>query len=206
MSWVKIARGNLQENLHLTAMLSWQKFWARRMWASPTGPSNLDTSRNTATKEPATALFCFTYACSSELVSLYFIPMSERIYVAASFEQREEVRVLHERLKAEGHAITADWTTHKEIVSLESEEEREALKRQYAIEDTDGVTTASVYALLLGSRKSTGAHIELGIGCRYQVARICLIGEVDESQLFYSHPSIITVPNADAFIDLLSSH
>jgi hypothetical protein len=32
---VKNACGILQENLHLTAVLSWQKFWARRMWASP---------------------------------------------------------------------------------------------------------------------------------------------------------------------------
>jgi hypothetical protein len=39
--------------------------------------------------------------------------MSERVYVAASFEQREEVRDLHAQVVEAGHTITADWTTHK---------------------------------------------------------------------------------------------
>ena len=129
--------------------------------------------------------------------------MSERIYVAASFEQKDEVKALHKQLQAAGHTITVDWTTHKEIVSLESEEEREALKRQYATEDTNGIISASVYVLLLGSRKSTGAHIELGIALGAQIPRIYLIGKVDVSQLFYSHPSITTVPTIDAFMHML---
>lgn len=118
--------------------------------------------------------------------------MSERVYVAASFEQRDEVRDLHAQLVEAGHMITADWTTHKEIVSLESAEEREKLKQQYAVEDTDGVLNASVYCLLLKDRKSTGAHIELGIALGAHVELICIIGQVDESQLFYSHPDIST--------------
>lgn len=129
--------------------------------------------------------------------------MAERIYIAASFEQRDEVRELYGRLREAGHIITADWTTHKEIVSLESEEEREALKRQYAIEDTEGVTSATVYVLLLGERKSTGAHIELGIALGAGIGRICLIGNPDDAQLFYSHPTITTFPTADSFLDSL---
>ncbi len=129
--------------------------------------------------------------------------MTERIYVAASFEQRDEVRALHKKLREAGHTITADWTTHKEIASLETEEEREALKQQYAVEDTNGVTSASVYALLLSDRKSTGAHIELGIALGANLGRICLIGEPDESQLFYSHPAITVYPDTDTFVDSL---
>lgn len=129
--------------------------------------------------------------------------MSERVYVAASFEQRDEVKDLYKQLKEAGHTITADWTTHKEIESLESEEEREALKRQYVIEDSEGVASATVYALLIGSRKSTGAHIELGIAIGAKIPRIFLIGVVDDSQLFYSHPSIIEASDTDTFIDML---
>lgn len=47
---MRIACGSSQENLHLTAMLSWQKFWARRMWASP-APSlifSIDNNRGIA--------------------------------------------------------------------------------------------------------------------------------------------------------------
>jgi MFS family permease len=49
---VKTASGSLQENLHQTAMLSWQKFWARRMWASP-APAIISTLRE--------VLFCYNY-------------------------------------------------------------------------------------------------------------------------------------------------
>ncbi|HSX33185.1 MAG TPA: hypothetical protein VLF91_02500 [Candidatus Saccharimonadales bacterium] len=132
--------------------------------------------------------------------------MSERVYIAASFEQRDEVRELYDKLRTEGHIITADWTVHQEIAQLDSVEEREALKARYAVEDTNGVRSASVFALLLGPRKSTGAHIELGIALGARVARICLIGEPDQSQLFYDHPGITTVPNVEAFINSLRPH
>ncbi len=126
--------------------------------------------------------------------------MPERIYVASSFEQKEDVRKLHRILIDAGHTITADWTTHTEIDSMESATEREQLKRQYVIEDTEGVTEATVFALLIGDRKSTGAHIELGIAIGANIERICLIGAPDESQLFYDHPSITTFPDAESFI------
>lgn len=131
--------------------------------------------------------------------------MAERIYVAASFEQREAVRELYKQLQAAGHTITADWTTHKELADLKSEDERETLKRQYVMEDTNGVMSASVYALLVGDRKSTGAHIELGIALGARVKHICLIGKPDMNQLFYSHPDITILPDIPAFLDYLGS-
>lgn len=128
---------------------------------------------------------------------------TERIYVAASFEQRNDARSLHEVLRKAGHTITADWTAHKEINSLKTENERENLKRQYAIEDTDGVKTATIYVLLLGDRKSFGAHIELGIALGANLKRICIIGRPDKSQLFYSHPAITIYPNINEFVKSL---
>lgn len=129
--------------------------------------------------------------------------MPEKIYVAASFEQKDEVRDLFKQLKAAGHTITADWTLHKEIASLISEEERKSLKRQYAIEDTNGVKQATVYALIIGDRKSTGAHIELGIALGANIPHICLIGNPDASQLFYSHPAITILPDIKSFIEYI---
>ena len=43
---------------------------------------------------------------------------SKRVYVAASFEQRDEVQNLYKILEKQGHTITADWTKHKEIAPL----------------------------------------------------------------------------------------
>ena len=131
--------------------------------------------------------------------------MSQRIYIAASFEQKDQVKALLEELKSAGHTITADWTVHQEIAQLKSDGERQALKRQYAIEDTEGVASATVYALLVGERKSTGAHIELGIALGAKVPHIFLIGRPDDSQLFYTHPSIKVVPNTKTFIELVNS-
>jgi hypothetical protein len=131
--------------------------------------------------------------------------MSQRIYIAASFEQKDQVRTLLEELKAAGHTITADWTVHKEIAGLNSNGERQALRRQYAIEDTEGVASATVYALLIGDRKSTGAHIELGIALGAHVPHIFLIGHPGDSQLFYTHPSIKVVPNTKTFIEIVNS-
>ena len=130
--------------------------------------------------------------------------MPERVYVAASFEQANDVKALYKKLRAAGHIITADWTVHQEIASMGSEKERQALKSQYVIEDTDGVTSSSVYALLLGPRKSTGAHIELGIALGAKVPLIVLIGNPDENQLFYSHSSVTIVPDVDTFMQLLA--
>jgi hypothetical protein len=130
--------------------------------------------------------------------------MAERVYVAASFEQKMAVRELFKRIEAAGHVVTEDWTTHREIVSIESEKERKALKRQYAVADTEGVRSATVYGLLIAERKSTGSHIEYGIAIGAGIAHICLIGVPDETQLFYDYPGVIVVPDEDAFIDYLN--
>jgi hypothetical protein len=66
------------------------------------------------------------------------------------------------------------------------------------------VLTASVYCLLLKDRESTGAHIELGIALGAHVQLICIVGQVNETQLFYSHPDIIKLPDTDSFLKLLA--
>lgn len=130
--------------------------------------------------------------------------MSEKVYVAASFEQREETKEAHRLLMEAGHEITADWTTHREIAGLESEEERKALKIQYAIEDVEGVKQASTYILLLGERKSTGAHIEFGIALGAELKNILVVGKDDGKQLFYTHPSVKLLPSMNEVLELLS--
>lgn len=116
---------------------------------------------------------------------------SKCIYVAASFEQRIEVRKLYELLEGLGHKITNDWTAHKEIADAPTIEARTKLSRQYAIEDVNGVRDAQVFILLLNERKSTGAHIELGIalGCK-SVKSILIVTKHGSSQLFYEHPKV----------------
>ena len=127
-----------------------------------------------------------------------------KLYVAASFEQKEQVRQLYDILKSKGHIITADWTTHKEIASLPTLEERETLAKQYVIEDTNGVANADVFILLLGERKSTGAHVELGVALGSKnVKQIILVSDDNDSQLFYRHPKVKHVNNTEELLKCL---
>ena len=134
------------------------------------------------------------------------MPKPKSVYVAASYEQREDVQSFYKRLKEHGHTITADWTTHKEIASLPTEQEQEELSRRYVIEDTNGVASAQIFILLLGERKSTGAHIELGIALGSKnVQQILLVASHLDSQLFYRHPKIKQVKNTDEAILAIES-
>ena len=126
---------------------------------------------------------------------------SKRVYVAASFEQRDEVQKLYKILEEQGHTITADWTTHKEIASLPTQQEQEELSRQYVVEDTNGVASAQVFILILGERKSTGAHIELGIALGSEnVHQILLVTPKLDTQIFYRHPKIKQVKDINEAI------
>ena len=129
--------------------------------------------------------------------------MPEKVYVAASFEQTEEVREVQRLLREAGHTITADWTVHEEIANLPTEKERNELRKRYVIEDVEGVKSASTYILLLGDRKSTGAHIELGIAIGAGTKNIILVGKADPNQLFYSHSGIVIVPDVATLLKLL---
>jgi hypothetical protein len=130
-----------------------------------------------------------------------------KIYVAASFEQRDTVKEIYKLLTDKGHIITADWTNHKEIVSMPTKIEQERLAKRYAIEDTNGVKNADVFILLLEERKSTGAHIELGIAIGAHVSHIFIVGEktLSESQLFYRQPQIKYLQNIREVIKIIDN-
>ena len=124
-----------------------------------------------------------------------------KIYIAASFEQREEVKEAHERVIAAGYQITLDWTTHK---SLKSSPKTNKLYEDYATSDVKGVIDADAYILLLGPRASTGAHIELGVAIGSNKKYIIIVGDIQEFTLFYKHPKIIHMPTLDDAIKYLS--
>ena len=126
-----------------------------------------------------------------------------KVYVAASFEQRDEVKDAHKQLTEAGHEITLDWTTHK---FLDGHPEADKLQREYAIADVDGVLEADAYLLLLGPRKSSGAHIELGIALGAKKQHILLVGEIQQETLFYRHPTIQHVPSLKAAIQYLQAN
>jgi hypothetical protein len=125
------------------------------------------------------------------------------VYVAASFEQSQQVRDVYKSLAAAGHIVTLDWTSHKEVRKLKSTSEKVRLAKSYAIDDVNGVIAADVFVLLTGPRKSTGAHIELGIALGDESKQIYLVGKIIEDHIFYHHPKIKWAENIEALIKAL---
>lgn len=60
-----------------------------------------------------------------------------KIYLAASFSLKDEVRKLYCLLERHGHTITKDWTHHKNTRPKEDPEDVQLAER-YAVEDLKG--------------------------------------------------------------------
>lgn len=81
-----------------------------------------------------------------------------KVYVAADFERKEEVRQIHERLKQMGYDISFDWTTHKPISPFSQNKE---MAIQYSTEDLEGARNSDIFIMLHGNGKTK--FIEFGI-------------------------------------------
>src|SRR5688572_24206659 len=82
-----------------------------------------------------------------------------KIYVATSFKCQKEFHEFREKLEANGHTISHDWT--KEDASKVPEDERPAYLDRCARADLKGVYDADV-VVLLAKPKMAGAFVELG--------------------------------------------
>lgn len=120
-----------------------------------------------------------------------------KFYIASSYELKQETKKAQEMIKQAGHTITRDWTTHLEVAHAPNSEQ---LSRDYAVEDVASVKEAEVFVLLLGDRKSTGAHIELGIAIGANLPRIYLVGEVKDFTLFYKYPGIKCIDSVEGLL------
>lgn len=82
-----------------------------------------------------------------------------KFYVASSFQNKEIVRVVSEKLKKNGWHHTYDWTQNNRVCSLEALRKIGTLEKQ-AVADSD-----VVIVILPGGK---GSHIELGMAIAWQ--------------------------------------
>jgi hypothetical protein len=75
-----------------------------------------------------------------------------KIYVAGSWEERAEIKIIMEKLEAEGHDVLVDWTRHGG-----------SSKKKYAMEDLEGVLASELFVLVNPAVMSRGKFIETGI-------------------------------------------
>ena len=113
-----------------------------------------------------------------------------KIYLAARFDKKQEVRDLYERFKKLGYEISADWTLHKPIKPYKNNPET---ARDYSIEDIDAVRNCDVF-ILMTDEAGTGMYVELGAAISSNLEhgkpKIYVIGEHTSRSMFYFHPSV----------------
>lgn len=112
-------------------------------------------------------------------------PMQLHVYVATGLEHAHRARLVGYALRAAGHKITYDWTTHGSV-------QGEGFQRlaEVAQAERDGVAVADlVIAILPGGR---GTHVEIGMALGYGIPVALLIedGCYDAECAFYSLPEI----------------
>lgn len=113
-----------------------------------------------------------------------------KIYIAARFDKKEEVRGLQKLLSEKGHEITADWTLHKPIKPYNENSE---IAKDYATEDVNGAKDCDVF-MLLTDEAGTGMYVELGVAILSHLQsgkpKIYAVGEHISRSMFYFHPSV----------------
>jgi hypothetical protein len=120
-----------------------------------------------------------------------------KVYVAAKFEERDEVLKLYEILKSKGHTVTCDWTKHKSISPYKDNPE---LAREYSIGDTNGSMDADFF-IMLTPNDGKGMFVELGAAIASNIKsgkpKIYAVGENNTETIFYFHPSVTRVDTLD---------
>jgi hypothetical protein len=69
---VRTACGGLQENVHLTATLSWQNFWARGTWVSPVTRTKYILENGLYKTSNISALFVATQATLTNFFGMMY--------------------------------------------------------------------------------------------------------------------------------------
>ena len=75
-----------------------------------------------------------------------------KVYVAGSWEERDEIKNVMKKLEAAGHEVLVDWTCHGGTG-----------KKKYALEDFEGVVASEIFILVNPAVMSRGKFIETGI-------------------------------------------
>lgn len=94
--------------------------------------------------------------CKSNPIAINLSTM--RIYVAAKFEKKDVVREIYAQLRALGHEITCDWTTHEFIKPYIEHQET---ARKYAESELAAIAACDVL-IFISDEKGTTLPMEFG--------------------------------------------
>lgn len=123
-----------------------------------------------------------------------------RVYVAAKFELKNEVRDVYKTLRDAGHVVTFDWTSYEDTPLREKglETALAAYRTKCSLLDMDGVRSADVLFLFPGNGLGgTGRFWEAG-GAAVLKKNIIVVGKPDYDSVFHYLPYVEIVEDLPA--------
>lgn len=128
-----------------------------------------------------------------------------KIYLAAKFEQKIEMRDVRTRLMAAGHEVTSQWidVEHTEDHNVQVTDE---MRVGYARMDIADVLRAHVLVAFSGERSvpsiGGGRHVEFGVALQAGKP-IFVVGPKGE-HIFHYMPGVVHVANVDDLISFFN--
>ncbi len=114
-----------------------------------------------------------------------------KIYVAAAFSRKDDVRRVYQELQVAGHEIALDWTMYEDVrpyAEHAAEASRQTEKAMAGVKDAD-----ALLFLADGSAGGRGSFSELGGAIILKIMTgkpdIYVIGDLHESAFFF-HPAV----------------
>ena len=127
-----------------------------------------------------------------------------KIYVAAKFEAKEQVRALYEKLRAAGHEITHDWTGEDDS-HLTDPRKKELYWENAADADLGGVDSADVL-VLVPHPHGRGLFVELGAALARQIS-VYVVGDpvvLGADTIFFYLPQVVVLVNDEELLEALA--
>lgn len=135
-----------------------------------------------------------------------------KIFVSGQITDLNNVRLVQNRLREQGHTITHDWTRSEtgdkmlngdaaKLADIEETSRRARL-------DIQGVLDADAYVICTDNSKSgKGMYVELGAALALNVMnmtpKVYLLGDLNHMSVFYFHPSVVRLNYLEELIERL---
>jgi len=109
-----------------------------------------------------------------------------KIYVAGKFEEKERILEIYSKLKALGHTVAYDWTTHKYIQPYK---ENQNMAARYSENELTGISQSDVFIYLSHDQGHT-LHMEFGaaliLNKKFGKPTIFVIGDCSKSPWYFN--------------------
>lgn len=128
-----------------------------------------------------------------------------KFYIAGKFEEKDTVLALYKRVRAAGHEIAYDWTTH-----IKSKPYQEHLERiqGYAENELNAILDSDVFVYLTNERGTT-LHMEFGAALAKAASgkpiRIFAVGQYNTRSPWYFNSLVERVSTTEEVFAALES-